>query len=343
MRDPAPTSADSVGSASAEIGAFALTVRGPLAAAELGITYPHEHLLTGPPEAIATRDPDLVLDEPAMIGADLDAFRAAGGRTIVEVTTPDYGRDLAGLAALSRDSGVNIVAATGYNKALYSEALVSGRSVDQLAAQFIGEIQDSTGSGHPCGIIKIGTSLDEVRPTEQLVFAAGARAHLATGCPITTHAERGTLAERQLDMLGEAGVPASAVSIGHMDFCADMAVIRRVAERGAFVEFDQIPKPKYDVEAEVLRRVITLVDEGHADRVLLSGDFSRKSYFSRWTGGPGMAYLITTFRERLGDALVAHDLDADALLRTLFVENPRRALTFRGAGTATTASAVGWS
>ena len=83
-------------------GSFALTVLGPISGDELGIVYPHEHLLTGPPNAIATSDPDLVLDVPSEVMADLLAFRAAGGRSVVELTTPDYGRDVIGLAHLGR-------------------------------------------------------------------------------------------------------------------------------------------------------------------------------------------------------------------------------------------------
>ena len=56
--------------------------------------------------------------------ADLLAFRAAGGRSVVELTTPYYGRDVIGSAHLSRESGVNIIATTGLNKARYSEATI---------------------------------------------------------------------------------------------------------------------------------------------------------------------------------------------------------------------------
>jgi phosphotriesterase-related protein len=326
------------------VRSFALTVLGPVPSDELGVVYPHEHLLTGPPSPIGEDDPDLVLDVPAEVIADLLAFRAAGGRSVVELTTPDYGRDVAGLAQLSRETGVNIIATTGLNKARYSEGLVDGHGIDHFTARFVAEVREGVGSlAIRCGIVKLGTSLNEVRPTEETVTRAAARTYLETGCPITTHTERGTLAETQLDILASEGAPPSAVTIGHLDFCDDIDVLRRVAERGAYLEFDQIPKPKYHLEATVIERLVLLVDEGFESQLLVSGDFSRKSYFGHWTGGPGMDYLLTVFRDRLATALTAGNHDADAVLDRLFVRNPRSALSFRGPGWASTAAALGWT
>jgi 5-phospho-D-xylono-1,4-lactonase len=324
---------------------FALTVLGPISTANLGRVYPHEHLLTGPPDGLREADPDLVLDDPAEVGAELELFAQAGGGTIVEVTTPDYGRDPAGLAALSRLTHVHLIAATGFNKALYSANLLRGTEIEALTDRFIGEILEGLGDADRpvrCGVIKVGTSLNEVKPTEEVVLRAAARAHLATGCPITTHTERGTLPERQLDIFEEEGVPASSVTVGHLDFCPDLDVVRRVAARGAYIEFDQIPKPKYALESEVIRRIIVLAGEGLSDHLLVSGDFSRKSYFEHWTGGPGLAYLLGPFQQHLAAGLREAGLDAEAIIEQLFTANPRRALAFRGPGTARTATALGW-
>lgn len=324
---------------------FALTVLGPISTADLGRVYPHEHLLTGPPHGLGEADPDLVLDDPAEVRAELELFAQAGGGSIVELTTPDYGRDAAGLAALSRLTHVHLIAATGFNKALYSAELLRDTKVEALADRFIGEILDGVGDAERpvrCGVIKVGTSLNEVKPTEEVVLRAAARAHLATGCPITTHTERGTLPERQLDIFEQEGAPASSVTIGHLDFCPDLDVVRRVAARGAYVEFDQVPKPKYAMESEVIRRITVLSGEGLSDHLLVSGDFSRKSYFEHWAGGPGFGYLLGPFQEHLGDALTEAGLDAEAIIQQVFVANPRRALAFRGPGAARTAAALGW-
>ena len=321
---------------------FALTVLGPVRIADLGNVYPHEHLLTDPPEQIASNDPDLVLDDPGEILLDLADFVAAGGNTIVDLTTPDYGRDVEGLANLSRQAGVHVIAATGFNRALYSEPHVRGLTIEELATRFIDEILIGVGDTDiRCGAIKVGTSLNTITPTEEVVLRAGARAHLATGCPITTHTERGTIAERQLDIFEDEGVSPTAVIVCHLDFCPDMGEVRRIAQRGAFVEFDQVPKPKYGLADEVIRRTTTLAADGLAGQLLVSGDFSRKSYFHHWTGGPGLGYLLGPFSERLRSALDAAGLGS-TIVDDLFADNPQRALRFRGNRTPDTAKALGW-
>ena len=90
------------------------TVLGDILPEEFGICYPHEHLLGRPPQAYSK--PDLVLDNEAAAAVELAWFRAAGGSALVEMSTPDYGRNPEGLQRLSQVSGVHIVAATGLNK-----------------------------------------------------------------------------------------------------------------------------------------------------------------------------------------------------------------------------------
>ena len=118
------------------------TVLGPVAPEALGVTLPHEHILSTlevyleePRNAVEAR----LLDEPlgeanlAAVRAEpyrsrqntlfddedlavreLILFRDAGGSTVVEQTLPDIGRDLEGLARLARRTGLHIVAGCGY-------------------------------------------------------------------------------------------------------------------------------------------------------------------------------------------------------------------------------------
>jgi 5-phospho-D-xylono-1,4-lactonase len=329
--------------ASSDPAGFAITVTGAVAVDDLEAVYPHEHLLTGPPSHVAV-DTDLVLDDAKQLLADLRDFRNLGGRTIVELTTPDYGRDVVGLAELSRASGINVIAAAGFNKAHYSRPHVEGRSIEELTERFAGEVlRGVADTGIRCGVIKVGTSLDTVLETEEVVLRASARAHLACGAPIVAHTERGTMAERQLDIFAEEGVGAAAITICHLDFCPDLDQVRRVADRGAFIEFDQAPKAKYALEDEVIRRTTLLSREGFASQILISGDYSRKSYFHHWRGGPGLGYLLGPFRRRLGAALDDAGLDGAALTHDFFYANPTRALSIKGSGVSAAAAEIGWT
>src|ERR1700682_404466 len=164
------------------------TVLGPVPAGDLGLTLSHEHLLCHPPGGVGDADPDLVLDDRDAAIAELAAFRAAGGNTVVEVTPVDYGRDLEGLAELSRRSGVHIVAATGLHKDQFSAPYTVRLDEDQLADLFTRELQSGVDGVRP-GVIKLGSSLERITPGERKAFTAAELVQRATGATIPTHTE----------------------------------------------------------------------------------------------------------------------------------------------------------
>ncbi|NOG52319.1 MAG: hypothetical protein HND48_24950 [Chloroflexi bacterium] len=57
-----------------------------------------------------------MLDDEAGVIAELRSYYAANGHALVEMTTPDYGRNAAAMQRISRASHIHIIAATGYNK-----------------------------------------------------------------------------------------------------------------------------------------------------------------------------------------------------------------------------------
>ena len=100
-----------------------------------------------------TPDDDLITDE-------LRDFRRRGGGSLVDLTLPASGATRSA-APPRRRTGLNIVMGTGwYREAYYpAEALIDRRSVDDLAAEMIGEFEHGLGdTGIRPGIIgEIGT------------------------------------------------------------------------------------------------------------------------------------------------------------------------------------------
>jgi len=157
-------------------------------------------------------------------------------------------------------------------------------------------------------------------PAEERSFRAAARAHIETGLTITTHAGRWPVGLPQLDLLASEGVPAERVIIGHCDMVPDSAYHRQLAERGAWVQFDNIQAgPEVVLEATV-RAITALVAAGHEGRILLSQDICLVSQF-RTMGGSGYGYILESFVPRLLGA----GLDPTTIDR-LLVDNPARAL-----------------
>src|SRR5512133_2560801 len=91
-----------------------LSVTGPVDPVRLGVTDAHNHLWIDPVAGSAPGSP--VLNNPAAILEELRAYRAAGGGAIVDCQPGGCGRNGAALFELSRDSGVTVVACTGFHR-----------------------------------------------------------------------------------------------------------------------------------------------------------------------------------------------------------------------------------
>jgi 5-phospho-D-xylono-1,4-lactonase len=306
------------------------TVLGQVSAAELGVTHSHEHLVAYATPELVAGDADLALDDPSRIVTDLTAFRAVGGGAIAEMTTIDYGRDAAALRRLSAETGVQMIAATGFNKGAYCRPYTEGKPVEQIADWMVSEVLRGIADTQVrAGMIKFGSSLNQIHPWEEIAGRAAARAHRRTGAPIVTHTEAGTMAREQLALLAEEGVSPDRVILCHLDRNPDLELHSDLARRGAFISYDQIPKPKYQTEDSSVELVVALARLGLHGQIMLGGDFARRRFFAGWGGSPGLVYLTTTFAAKLKAALAKAGLEPEPILQDLFVTNPSRAFTFR--------------
>jgi predicted metal-dependent phosphotriesterase family hydrolase len=301
------------------------TVLGDIPPSSLGMTLAHEHLVTHPPAFLG--DPNLTLAENDAAG-ELLAFQAAGGGAVVEMTTIDYGRDGEALSRLSRRTGVHIVAATGFNKALFAAPIASRFSTESIAAWMIREVEEglippgSTDLDAPpasprlrAGLIKASSSRDGPTPDERRVFEAAAEAHRVTRAPISTHTEQGTWALEQARLLMELGIRPDRILLGHLDLKPDVGYILDVLATGVFIGIDQIAKSKYLPDEARLDLAMALIERGYLRRIFLSGDIARRSGWAVG-GGDGLSYIPGPIRSRLAE----RGLSADDLT-ILFVGN----------------------
>ncbi len=298
------------------------TVRGDVDAADLGNVYCHEHLFANPraaagdPEAI-----DLLLDDTEKSAAELEIFRRAGGGTVVDLTTTEYGRAPQRLREISERTGVHIVAATGHIMEPYWRGVedIGGRDDDELVDEMVRDLT----KGYPeaprirAGVIKVGTSRDEVHPDEARMFRAAAQAQQQTGAPIFTHTTAGMLPLQQVTMLREAGADLTRVLIGHQDRRLEWDDHLAVVESGCRIAYDCISKEQYLPDAERIVFLQRLIDAGYGNRICLSGDLARRSYLTSYGGGPGLSYILWRFLPWLRQS----GIDEDAVAR-LVIDNP---------------------
>ena len=216
------------------------TVTGPVETGDLGFTLMHEHVIVKSP-GVAENFPSVWnrAEEIERAVAQLRDVASRGVKTIVDATTADLGRDIDFVAEVGRRSGMQIIAATGlyYDVPRYFHS----RSADVMAELFVKEINEGiAGTQIKAGVIKCAT--DEAGATDQLdkVLRACARAHRATGVPITTHTfAAGQTGTEQQDIFESEGVDLSRVIIGHCGDSKDIDYLVRVIGRGSYIGMDR--------------------------------------------------------------------------------------------------------
>ena len=305
-----------------------MTVLGPVDPGALGITLPHEHLLAAPPATVGA-EPDFRTDEWEAALADAESFGFAGGGAIVDCTPPDNGRDLAGLLWVAGRVIVHIVATAGFHTELHSRSVIAGRSARDLANDLIDEIRRrDPASGVRPGQLKAASSLDRITAIERTAFEAVALAHQATGVPIVTHCEVGTMAVEQIELLASFGVEPGRVILSHLDRrFEDRAMLRSVLATGATIGFDQLGKPSHGPDEPKAAVIADLIAEGFVGQILLSHDTARRSLRPAYGGSPGLTYLLDRFVYLLLDVGVS-GVD----VRRMLIDNPARALTVHPPG-----------
>jgi predicted metal-dependent phosphotriesterase family hydrolase len=310
------------------------TVLGDIDASDLGVTYAHEHLVIdgGRPVEMS---PDFLLADVDRLAAELSDARGAGLRTAIDAMPADCGRNPSKLAELSLRTGVYLVAATGlHHERFYGPSHWSLRtSEDELADLFVADIAegiDERDYSGPvvdrttirAGIVKVGGSEGGPSARDEPIFRAAAAAHTRTGVPVHTHCENGSGALQQIRLLTDAGVPATHISLSHVDKVVDRGYHRELFATGAFAVYDQGFRWG-DRPNGTLQLLDWAAADGHADRVMLGMDAARQGYLRAFGGAPGLTFLLGQF----SGAMDARGLNA-ALRHGFFVDNPARAFAF---------------
>ena len=248
-----------------------MTVLGPIDSSDLGFTLMHEHLLVGPAGAFENY-PEVFGEKPMeRVVESLIKARDAGVTTFVDATTPDLNRNIELMAAASRESGVHIIACTGWW--LDYPRFFNGMSSDQLAEMFIRDIRKGiAGTGHKAGILKSASDIGGVTPNDEIVLRAVARAHRETRAPIMLHSySPGQVGHRQLAVLIEEGVCLNRVKLDHSNDTTDVEYLIGLMDRGCYLGLDRYPGMLTSSESRT-KTLKSLIDAGYADRLCPSHD-----------------------------------------------------------------------
>lgn len=270
------------------------TVTGNIEASQLGNVFMHEHLyadLSG-----VRHDEDSLMTNVEEITQELQAAVVDGIKTIVDVSCLGMGRNPQKLQEISKATGVNVIASTGYYLTSYYPETVATETDHEIADRFIADIENGMdGTDIKAGIIgEIATGKNEFTQDNKKVFRAAARAHRKTGVPITTHCSAGTMAYEQAMFLINEGVDRKKIIIGHLDLLDDKDALVNVLQTGVTIGFDTIGKNGYRSNETRVANLVYLLEQGYVNQIVLSEDISRKSYYQSH-GGHGYGYLTQIF------------------------------------------------
>ncbi|MFB9071201.1 phosphotriesterase [Citricoccus parietis] len=283
------------------------------------------------------------------LAAKVLAFREAGGGTIVDSTGMFHGRDLTLYEALSKATGVHIVASTGLGpeeelggyfltpqtnpptpwpaekfEDLFGKEVTEGMVVPRIerraAAGIVATVADRAG----------------MTATEESLFRGSARAARNTGVSVSIRF--GADAVHDLDIVLDEKISADRVLVGDLDrrptpsATAENAgkvassVAAAVAERGAFVGIDHVglnDDAGYLTDTERAALVLDLVAAGHTDKIILSSNAIGVA-----KGLPDYDLPYGHVLQTFIPFLMGYGLsDEDA--RRILVDNPARLLTVR--------------
>ncbi len=309
------------------------TVRGPVAASELGFTLSHEHVIVGFP-GIKQTYPELMDWEGIESGGieKLSEAQAEGLNSIMDATPFELGRDVLMLKRVSEGSGVNIIASTGTYVDI--PRLIWFTHPDRMAAVYMREIIEGIeGTGIKAGMIKVAANNYELSDAEVMVLRAASRASNETDIPITTHTQpQNRVGEPQWRVFAEEGVDPARVCIGHSSDSTEFDYLEGLAREGVFLGMDELPghqlNEPWREKCDMIKR---LIDAGFAGQLMLSHDWSIKKHpDDSWGASEEKHALVNPddyafVGRNVLPYLREQGVDEEAI-RLMTVENPRRFL-----------------
>ncbi|MFS0779940.1 hypothetical protein ABC255_28655 [Neobacillus sp. 3P2-tot-E-2] len=315
---------------------YVQTVLNQKAASDIGFSQCHEHLFLAKGKP-STLNKVLLIDDYGLTLAEVEEYKRNGGTLLVDAQPLGCGRMEENLACLSRQTGVDIVASTGFHRLDFYEAnhWIFKFDETKLAEIFISEALKGmfVGSdyGEPvsqitakAGMIKTAVSPNGIEPRNEKMFSAAAEAQLQTGLPIMVHMEKGADPFQVIRYFEERSVPLDSLILCHLDRTHfDYQLHKEILATGIFVEYDTIGRFKYHEDSMEAILIENMIEAGYVRQILLSLDTTRER-LGAYGGSISLSYLLKKFIPYLIERGCP-----ESLITIMTIENPKQALLVR--------------
>ena len=341
-----------------------MTVLGPIDPIEIGITSTHDHILINfeailteplnPQEKYmmnkklslenmgwvrfnwASSKDNLAYDDENLACNELNYFKNAGGKTIVDVTNIGLGRNPIKLESISKKTGINIVMGTGYYVELAQNKGYAKDGIEGLYENIIKDIKVGVdNSTVKSGIIgEVGCSWPWTE-NEKLSMEASVLAHKETGLPLLIHPGRNQIAPLEIiKYIDELGADLDNVVMGHIDRTIfDNKILKETADTGVYLNLDLwghdspfyplAPETYMPGDHERIKMIEFLIDKGFEDKILLAHDICTKHRLKEF-GGHGFDHIIN----HIIPWMIARKIDKEDITKMVHT-NPTKMLTIK--------------
>ncbi|AWT59043.1 MAG: Phosphotriesterase homology protein [Candidatus Moanabacter tarae] len=334
------------------------TVRGIINPAVLGATLMHEHLLWDIRTPTEQGEPDQGLDigldnvwrinyglrrtpsnlvffDRDIATAEVEKMRAAGGRTIVELTVGGLKPDPHGLVQIAIATDTHIVMGCGHYVDAYQAATNRNRAIDDFATEMVADIHEGAwGTDVRAGLIgEIGCQAPWT-DLEKRVMDGALIAQNETGASLNIHPGRDPDQPQEVaDFVTSHGGDPSRLIISHIERTIfDDQRLFRLADTGCVIEFDLFGQEqsfyprdlKVDLpnDAARLRWIRRLIDRGHLEQITISHDICHRTRLTHF-GGHGYGHIFENVLP-----LMRRRGFSEAEIQQITIGTPRRLLTF---------------
>lgn len=284
---------------------------GDIKSADAGVCQCHEHLFLEMGKSYQISGA-LFMDDLRKSTEEMKSYRQAGGGLVLDAQPVFAGRMAENLVAASKDSGVHVVASTGFHKTIFYEedAYIFYKSEQDITDLFISEFESGMVSSQrdgqktlPARAGAIKTAVDSGGIFKDKVytklFAAAANAAVKTGLPVICHIEQGEDAFAVVDFFMKRGVAPARLIICHLDRARyDIGYHKEAAKAGVYLEYDTINRLKYLSNRREIELIVQMLEAGFEDRLLLSLDTTNER-LRAYGADMGLDYILKEFAPML--------------------------------------------
>jgi len=307
------------------------TIKGDIDIKNLGHCQCHEHLFIKK-RVPAKINNSLKIDDYQKTLNEVIDYKDNGGDSLVDAQPIGTGRIADWLFNVSKRTNVNIIASTGFHKFDFYKAnhwiknCPMKEYKDIINTEInIGMYEDDIKSDllyeKKAGIIKTAFIIDKNVNRYKKLLKAASEAARDNGVPIMCHTDFGEDSVEATEIILSTKIPPSSVIICHLDRKLDnIALHKKVAEMGVFLDYDTIGRFKYHDDEKEIELIEEMINSGYLGNILLSLDTTRERLKS-YNGDIGLSYILKRFIPKL----IEQNIDRSQI-KQMMIKNPKNAL-----------------